>query len=66
MSTDESDFHGSATIPTTDSASAPSDTPDKMIIIKGRKHALQEAYFRSLTAKHSYYCITGQELANTD
>jgi two-component system sensor histidine kinase VicK len=65
MSTDEPDFHGSATTSTTDSASAPSDTPGNTTIIKGRKRALQEAYSRSLTAKHSYYCVTGQELAKS-
>ena len=32
------------------------------IIIKGRKRALQEAYKRSLTSLHDYYCITGDEL----
>ena len=32
------------------------------IIIKGRKRALQEAYKRSLTSRHDYYCITGDEL----
>lgn len=53
MSTDESDFHGFAT------------TPGNTTIIKGRKQALQEAYSRSLTAKHSYYCVTGQELAKS-
>jgi two-component system sensor histidine kinase VicK len=62
MSTDESDFHGSAT---TDSVSTPSEFPGNTTIIKGRKQALQEAYSRSLTAKHSYYCVTGQELAKS-
>jgi len=34
-------------------------------IIKGRKRALKEAYDRSLNAKHSYYCITGDELVKS-
>jgi two-component system, OmpR family, sensor histidine kinase VicK len=65
MSTDESSFHGSATTHSTDSGSPPSDIPGNTTIIKGRKQALQEAYSRSLTAKHSYYCVTGQELAKS-
>jgi two-component system sensor histidine kinase VicK len=65
LSTDESDFQGSIITPTTDTASAPSDAPGNTTIIKGRKQALQEAYSRSLTAKHSYYCVTGQELAKS-
>lgn len=66
LSTDESDFHGSTLTPTTDTASSvPSDARGNTTIIKGRKQALQEAYSRSLTAKHSYYCVTGQELAKS-
>jgi signal transduction histidine kinase len=34
-------------------------------IIKGRKRALKEAYDRSLNVKHSYYCITGDELVKS-
>ena len=34
-------------------------------IIKGRKRALKEAYERSLNVKHSYYCITGDELVKS-
>jgi len=34
-------------------------------IIKGRRQALNEAYTRSLTAKYSFYCITGDELAKS-
>ncbi len=34
-------------------------------IIKGRKRALKKAYDRSLNAKHSYYCITGDELVKS-
>lgn len=34
-------------------------------VIKGRKRALQEAYRRSLTSVHDYYCITGDELAKS-
>ncbi|HEV2877707.1 MAG TPA: HAMP domain-containing sensor histidine kinase, partial [Nitrososphaeraceae archaeon] len=33
--------------------------------IKGRKKALQEAYRRSLTSIHDYYCITGDELTKS-
>jgi len=35
------------------------------VIIKGRKTALLEAYRRSLTSVHDYYCITGDELAKS-
>jgi signal transduction histidine kinase len=35
------------------------------IVIKGRKKALQEAYRRSLTYIHDYYCITGDELTKS-
>ena len=31
-------------------------------IVKGRKNALREAYNKSLSVKHSYYCVTGDEL----
>jgi two-component system, OmpR family, sensor histidine kinase VicK len=34
-------------------------------IINGRKSALQEAFRRSLTSVHDYYCITGDELAKS-
>ena len=54
---DESGFaiHGSTkTAADTDS----SDTAGNTFIIKGRKQALQEAYSRSLKAKHSYYYVT--------
>jgi two-component system sensor histidine kinase VicK len=34
-------------------------------IIKGRKSALREAYTRSLSVKHSYYCVTGDELVKS-
>jgi hypothetical protein len=34
-------------------------------IIKGRRSALQEAFRRSLTSVHDYYCITGDELAKS-
>ena len=34
-------------------------------IIKGRKRALQEAFKRSLTSIHDYYCITGEEMAKS-
>lgn len=34
-------------------------------IIKGRKQAVGEAYSRSLTAKHAFYSITGEELAKS-
>jgi two-component system sensor histidine kinase VicK len=34
-------------------------------VIKGRKKALQEAYRRSLTSVHDYYCITGDELTKS-
>jgi signal transduction histidine kinase len=66
-STDESDsdIHGSADTTIANTTSTPSDTPGNTSIIKGRKRALQEAYSRSLTAKHSYYCVTGQELAKS-
>jgi two-component system, OmpR family, sensor histidine kinase VicK len=40
-------------------------TQGTTIIIKGRKRALQEAYKRSLTSIHDYYCITGDELAKS-
>jgi two-component system sensor histidine kinase VicK len=60
---DESDFaiHGS-TITTT---AAESDTAGNTFIIKGRKQALQEAYSRSLKAKHSYYYVTSEELTKS-
>ncbi len=35
------------------------------IIINGRKNALREAYNRSLSVKHSYYCVTGDELVKS-
>jgi signal transduction histidine kinase len=38
---------------------------DSTIVIKGRKKALQEAYRRSLTSIHDYYCITGEELTKS-
>lgn len=34
-------------------------------VIKGRKNALGEAYNRSLSVKHSYYCVTGDELVKS-
>jgi two-component system sensor histidine kinase VicK len=63
---DESDFaiHGSA-ITTTATDTDSSDTAGNTFIIKGRKQALQEAYSRSLKAKHSYYYVTGEELAKS-
>jgi two-component system sensor histidine kinase VicK len=38
---------------------------ESTIVIKGRKKALQEAYRRSLTSVHDYYCITGDELTKS-
>lgn len=38
---------------------------ESTIVIKGRKKALQEAYRRSLTSIHDYYCITGDELTKS-
>jgi hypothetical protein len=63
---DESDFaiHDS-TITTTAADTNSSDTAGNTFIIKGRKQALQEAYSRSLKAKHSYYYVTGEELAKS-
>ena len=63
---DESDFaiHGS-TITTTATDTDSSDTAGNTFIIKGRKQALQEAYSRSLKAKHSYYYVTSEELAKS-
>lgn len=34
-------------------------------IVKGRKNALREAYNKSLSVKHSYYCVTGDELVKS-
>jgi signal transduction histidine kinase len=34
-------------------------------VIKGRKQALAEAYSRRLKAKHTLYCITGEELVKS-
>jgi two-component system sensor histidine kinase VicK len=34
-------------------------------IIEGRKSVLQEAFRRSLTSVHDFYCITGDELAKS-
>ncbi|MDP9286962.1 MAG: hypothetical protein M3P08_02050 [Thermoproteota archaeon] len=48
---------------TTNSSAFSSNT--STFIIKGRKRALREAYDRSLNVKHSYYCITGDELVNS-
>ena len=63
---DESDFaiHGSP-ITTTATDTDSSDTAGNTFIIKGRKQALQEAYSRSLKAKHSYYYVTSEELAKS-
>ena len=38
---------------------------ESTIVIKGRKKALQEAYRRSQTSIHDYYCITGDELTKS-
>src|SRR5581483_3709837 len=37
----------------------------KTWIIQGRRQALSEAYTQSLTARHSFYCVTGEELAKS-
>jgi hypothetical protein len=63
--TDESDSDNHDVTTIANTTSTPSDTLGNTSIIKGRKRALQEAYSRSLTAKHSYYCVTGQELAKS-
>ncbi|HYV52558.1 MAG TPA: hypothetical protein VE971_04620, partial [Candidatus Eisenbacteria bacterium] len=34
-------------------------------VIKGRKEALADAYSRRLKAKHTLYCITGEELVKS-
>ena len=34
-------------------------------VIKGRKQALTDAYSRRLEAKHSLYCVTGEELVKS-
>ena len=63
---DESDFaiHDSTIITTTADTDS-SYTAGNTFIIKGRKQALQEAYSRSLKAKHSYYYVTNEELAKS-
>jgi hypothetical protein len=49
----------------TTAADAAAPNAGNTFIIKGRKRALQEAYSRSLSAKHSYYRVTGQERAKS-
>ena len=34
-------------------------------VINGRKQALADAYSRRLNAKHTLYCITGEELVKS-
>src|SRR5947209_18108006 len=51
------------TSPPVNSRSFSSNT--STLIIKGRKNALREAYNRSLSVKHSYYCVTGDELVKS-
>lgn len=49
--------------PTVNSRSFSSNT--STFVIKGRKNVLREAYNRSLGVKHSYYCVTSDELVKS-
>src|SRR6266496_2163393 len=51
------------TTPPVNSRSLSSNT--STFIVKGRKNALREAYNRSLSVKHSFYCVTGDELVKS-
>ncbi|HET7148830.1 MAG TPA: ATP-binding protein [Candidatus Nitrosopolaris sp.] len=53
------------TAPNTANRSTPLSSHTSTFIIKGRKNALMEAYNKSLTVKHSYYCVTGEELVKS-
>src|SRR5437899_457560 len=55
---------------TTNTTTPPVNSPSLIsntstFIIKGRKNALREAYNRSLSVKHSHYCVTGDELVKS-
>jgi signal transduction histidine kinase len=51
------------TTPTVNSRSLSSNS--STFVIKGRKNVLRESYNRSLSVKHSYYCVTGDELVKS-
>lgn len=60
------------TFPNTTNATTPPPVNSRSLspntttfIVKGRKNALREAYNKSLSVKHSYYCVTGEELVKS-
>jgi signal transduction histidine kinase len=62
---DKGDFHSMDRIKQNNDIAQRNGNDSHTFVIKGRKRALREAYNRSLNVRHSYYCITGNELAKS-